>query len=164
MPEAHKAALERRLAAGAGDARRPWAKIRGELVRRLPAGYADLVALHMPRPIHDRVAYDNTIEVIDAMAGHKLNADQEDYLELLSQLVEAYETEHLGPPPKLTGPDALKFLLKENQLTGDDLARLLEVDRSTAYKLIKGTRQLTLEHVRRLSERFKVGAELFLGT
>ncbi len=129
---------------------------------KLPTRYADLIAMHVPRPIHDRAAYDNTVEVIDALAGNKLNADQEDYLELLSQLVEAYETEQLGPPPKLTGPESLKFLLKEHQLTGDDLAALLGVDRSTAYKLLKGTRQLTLQHVRRLAEHFKVGAELFV--
>ncbi len=134
------------------------------LPAKLPTRYADLIALHVPRPIHDRAAYDNTVEVIDALAGHKLNADQEDYLELLSQLVEAYEADQFVPPPKLTGPEALKFLLKENQLTGDDLAALLGVDRSTAYKLLKGTRQLTLEHVRRLSARFNVGAELFLAT
>jgi HTH-type transcriptional regulator/antitoxin HigA len=132
------------------------------LPAKLPARYADLIALHIPRPIHDRAAYDNTVEIIDALAGHKLNADQEDYLELLSQLVETYESEQSGPPSKLSGPEALKFLLKENQLTGDALADLLGVDRSTAYKLLKGTRQLTLAHVSRLTERFKVRAELFL--
>jgi HTH-type transcriptional regulator/antitoxin HigA len=132
------------------------------LPAELPTRYAELVALHMPRPIHDRVAYDNTVEVIDALAGHKLNADQEDYLELLSQLVETYEAAHLTPYPKLKGIEALKFLLAENQLTGDDLAKLLSVDRSTAYKILKGTRNLTTEHIRSLCERFSVGPELFI--
>ncbi len=132
------------------------------LPAKLPVRYADLIALHVPRPLHDRTAYDNTVEIIDALAGHKLNADQEDYLELLSQLVEAYETEHLGPPPELKGLKALKFLLEENQMTGDDLAALLVVERSTAYKLLKGTRNLTTDHIRRLADRFKVSAELFI--
>lgn len=132
------------------------------LPAKLPSRYADLVALHMPRPIHDRVAYDNTVEVIDALAGHALNTDQEDYLELLSQLVETYEAAHLRPYPKVKGINALKFLLSENQLTGDDLAKLLSVDRSTAYKLLKGTRNLTTEHIRILCERFSVGAELLI--
>jgi len=132
------------------------------LPAKLPTRYADLVALHMPRPIHDRVAYDNTVEVIDALAGRKLNADQEDYLELLSQLVETYEAAYLTPFPKVKGMDALKFLLSENQLTGDDLAKLLSVDRSTAYKILKGTRNLTTEHIRCLCERFNVGPELLI--
>ena len=129
----------------------------------LPACYAELVALHMPRPIHDRVAYDNTVEVIDALAGHKLNADQDDYLELLGQLVETYEADHLKPRTKVKGVAALQFLMRENQLTGDDLAGMLGVDRSTAYKLLKGGRNLTTEHIRILGDRFKVGAELFIG-
>ncbi len=128
----------------------------------LPTRYADLVALHMPRPIHDRVAYDNTVEMIDALSGHKLNADQEDYLELLSQLVETYEAAHLTPYPKVKGTDALKFLLAENQLTGDDLAKLFSVDRSTAYKILKGTRNLTTEHIRKLCERFAIGPEVLM--
>jgi HTH-type transcriptional regulator/antitoxin HigA len=132
------------------------------LPAELPTRYAELVAMNMPRPIHDRVAYDNTVEVIDALAGHKLNSDQEDYLELLSQLVETYEATHLTPYPKVNGVEALKFLLAENQLTGDDLAKLLSVDRSTAYKILKGTRNLTTEHIRCLCERFSVGPELFI--
>jgi antitoxin component HigA of HigAB toxin-antitoxin module len=42
------------------------------------------------------------------------------------------------------------------------LAKLLSVDRSTAYKILKGTRNLTTEHIRRLCERFMVGPELFI--
>jgi HTH-type transcriptional regulator / antitoxin HigA len=132
------------------------------LPAKLPTRYAELVALHMPRPIHDRVAYDNTVEVIDALAGHKLNTDQKDYLELLSQLVETYEAAHLTPYPKVKGIEALKFLLSENQLTGDDLAKLLSVDRSTAYKILKGTRNLTTDHLRILGERFSVSVELLI--
>jgi hypothetical protein len=89
-------------------------RMRGdEELGKLPAPYPELIAMHVPRPIHDRAAYDNPVEIIDALAGHKLNADQEEYLELLSQLVEAYEVEQLGPPSKLSGPEALKFLLKK---------------------------------------------------
>ncbi|MFA6962825.1 MAG: helix-turn-helix domain-containing protein [Opitutaceae bacterium] len=129
---------------------------------KLPTRYAELVALHMPRPIRESVAYDNTVDVIDALAGHKLNADQEDYLELLSHLVETYEAAYLTPYPKVKGIEALKFILSENELTGDDLAKLLSVDRSTAYKILKGTRNLTTDHIRTLCSRFSVGAELLI--
>jgi HTH-type transcriptional regulator / antitoxin HigA len=132
------------------------------LPAKMPTRYAELVALHMPRPIHDRVAYDNTVEVIDVLAGHKLNTDQEDYLELLSQLVKTYEAAHLAPYPKVKGIEALKFILSENELTGDDLAKLLSVDRSTAYKILKGTRNLTTDHLRILGERFSVSVEVLI--
>lgn len=129
---------------------------------RLPKTYAALVAEHPPRPIHDEVGYQNAVEIVDSMAGFKLNADQEDYLDLMGRLIEAYEAEKLAPLKPLSAHAHIAFLLSENGMTGDDLAAVLEVDRSTAYKLIKGTRALTTEHIRKLCERFKVRADLFI--
>src|SRR5580698_6466424 len=106
---------------------------------RLPKTYEKLVALHVPRPIGDKVSYDNTVAIVDALAGHKLNEDQDDYLEILSDLVESYEEENLPSFPRLTMPEIVKHLLEENGMTGEDLAKLLKVDRSVAYKIIKGT-------------------------
>lgn len=128
----------------------------------LPRHYAKLVELHPPRPIHDEVAYDNTVEIIDALAGHKLNTDQEDYLELLSRLVETYEDQNVAALPTGSASERLKFLLSEHDLSGEDLAELLGVDRSTAYKLLKGGRNLTTEHIRALAKRFKVSTDLFI--
>lgn len=128
----------------------------------LPKTYAGLVSLHMPRPIHDEVAYDNAVEVVHALAGHKLNRDQDDYLAIMARTVEDYETEHLPKPRSIKGTEALKFLLKENQLTGADLGALLGVNRSVAYRILKGTRKLTADHIKKLTARFAVSADLFL--
>jgi len=59
---------------------------------RLPEDYAGLCRLHMPRPIPDRVELENVTEVADAMAGHVLTADQEDYFDLLCMLKAVVET------------------------------------------------------------------------
>ena len=128
----------------------------------LPKTYGELVALHVPRPINDKVSYENTVAIVDALAGHTLNLDQEDYLEILSDLIESYEEENLPSFPRLTMPKLLQFLLEENAMTGEDLAKLLKVDRSVAYKILKGTRNLTTDHIRKLCERFAVRADLFI--
>jgi HTH-type transcriptional regulator / antitoxin HigA len=129
---------------------------------RLPKTYSDLVALHMPRPIHDQVAYDNAVEVVHALAGHKLNPDQDDYLALMAKLVEDYESEN-GPEPKaVKGIESLKFLLEENSLTADDLGNIIGVNRSIAYRILKGGRNLTAEHIKKLAARFAVSSDLFL--
>lgn len=129
---------------------------------RLPSSYAELVAFHLPRPIRDAVAYRNTVEIVDALAGHSLSEDQEDYLELLSQLIEAYESSTVLPGKKVSGISALKFLLQEHNLSGDDLGRLLGIDRSAAFKILKNRRRLTVDHVKKLAEHFKVTSDLFL--
>lgn len=127
----------------------------------LPANYQGLLALHMLRPIHDKVEYGNALEIIEALIGHDLNTDQEDYLEALSVLVEAYESACLPGLPRRKGLDVLKHLLEENGMSAADLARLLDVDRSLGVRLINRERNLTLEHVKKLSARFKLPLEVF---
>jgi HTH-type transcriptional regulator/antitoxin HigA len=100
--------------------------------------------------------------MIDALAGMELNRDQEDYLEILSQLVEAYEETHLKPYPRASGIELLKYLLEQNSMSGDDLAGLLGIDRSAAYKILKSRRGLTTEHIRRISGRFAISADALL--
>jgi HTH-type transcriptional regulator/antitoxin HigA len=129
---------------------------------RLPKTYSGLVALHMPRPIHDKVAYDNAVEAVHALAGHKLNRDQDDYLAIMSGLVEDYERENVAEPKAVKGIEALKFLLGENDLTADDLGEIIGVNRSIAYRILKGARNLTADHIKKLAARFAVGADLFL--
>lgn len=129
---------------------------------RLPKTYSSLVALHLPRPIHDEVAYDNAAEVVHALAGHKLNHDQDDYLAIMAKLVEDYESENVAEPKPVKGTEALKFLLEENNLTGDDLGEIIGVNRSIAYRILKGARNLTADHVKKLASRFAVSADLFL--
>lgn len=129
---------------------------------RLPTTFDRLIKLHPPRPIHDEVGYKNTVEIVDALAGHPLNRDQEDYLLLLSTLVEHYEAEALPPLPKSTGLDLLRYLLEEHQLGGGDLAQIIGVDRSVAYRILKGERGLTTEHIKALCKRFGVPANVFI--
>jgi HTH-type transcriptional regulator/antitoxin HigA len=132
-------------------------------LQKLPKTYAALVALQVPRPIHDTVSYENTVALIDRLAGSQLNEDQGDYLEILSQTVEIYEKETVKPPRKVSGIELLQLLLTENEMTGDDLAELLKVDRSVAYKILKGSRNLTTEHVRKLAARFAISADALIG-
>ena len=129
---------------------------------RLPKDYAALCRLLVPRPIHDKVDYENVAEISDTMAGHKLTADQEDYFDLLCRLIEDYEKEQGLPAAKTSGLDALCHLLEANDMSAADLARLLGVHRTLGGMILRGERQLTLAHVRTLAKRFSVSADLFL--
>jgi HTH-type transcriptional regulator/antitoxin HigA len=128
----------------------------------MPKIYEGLVRLHMPRHIHDKTAYNNTCEVADALAGHKLNADQDDYFALLCDLIEAYDRENSPPDPRVSGLDMLKYLMEEHDLTGDDLARILRVDRSLAYRILNAQRNLTTAHIKALSNHFNISASVFI--
>ncbi len=128
---------------------------------RFPKDYAGLCLILTPRPIHDKVEFQNVAEITDALAGHKLTADLEDYFDLLCRLIEDYEKEHVDAP-KVTVLEALQHLLDANGMSAADLARLLKVHRMLGAMILRGERKLTLNHVRTLARRFRVSADLFL--
>ena len=131
--------------------------------QHLPKEYAALCRVFLPRPIHDAAEYDNTAEVADAMAlwQDHFTRDQADYFELLCTLIEDYDAEHVKWP-KLKGRDILQHLLDEHDLTAADLSRILGGSRNLGAMILRGDRNLTLAHIRKLAVHFKVGAELFI--
>lgn len=128
----------------------------------MPKDYAGLCRRLLPRPIRDKVDLENVTEITDAMAGHDLTPEQEDYFDLLCRLIEDYEKEHGLAAPKVSGLGALRHLLAEHDMSAADLARLLDVHRTLGSMILRGERQLTLSHVRKLSKHFSVSADLFL--
>lgn len=132
--------------------------------QKLPRSFDALVAEMPPQAIMDDVHYENTTEMIDRlMAAGKLTKGQELYLETLVQLVQAYEaTHHVIDTADLHGIDALRQLLVENNMNASDLARLLGVHPSMGSKILNSERSLTVEHLRKLTDRFKVRPELFM--
>jgi HTH-type transcriptional regulator/antitoxin HigA len=133
--------------------------------KRLPVRFEDLVRIMPPQAIADDVHYQNTLEMIDGlMAAGRLTKGQELYLETLVQLVQAYEAEHhFIKTAGISGLDALRHLLAENHMNASDLARLLGVHASMGSKILKRERSLTVEHLRKLAERFKVSPDVFMG-
>jgi antitoxin component HigA of HigAB toxin-antitoxin module len=129
----------------------------------MPKDYSGLCQILTPRPIRDKVDFENVTEITDAMAGHKLTADQEDYFDLLCRLIEDYEKEHGHlDVPKVTGLEALQHILDAHDMSAADLARLLEVHRTLGAMILRGERKLTLKHVCILSRHFNVSGDLFL--
>lgn len=112
----------------------------------------------------DDVQHENSIDLIDRlMAAGNLTKGQRLYLETLVQLVEIYEAQHHSiDTSDLGGIGLLKHLLEESDMNASGLARLLGVHPSMGSKILNGERSLTVNHIRRLADYFKVSPELFL--
>ena len=132
-------------------------------VPALPKDYAGLCRLQMPRPIHDRVEYANVAEVTDAMAlwQDEFSADQRDYFDLLCALLEEYDRAHVRWP-KVGVQARLSHLLDESGMSAADLSRLLGGSRNLGAMILRGDRNLTVAHIRKLSDHFRVSSELFI--
>lgn len=120
---------------------------------KIPKTYAGLMAMHLIRPIHDQVDAENAAEMIDLLAGHKLNPEQADYLDLLSDLYEKWESARF-PINRARGAELLRLVLAERDEKAGDLAKLLAIDASLAYRLLRGERQLTAPQIRRLADSY----------
>jgi HTH-type transcriptional regulator / antitoxin HigA len=123
---------------------------------KIPAKYAALVALSMPRPLHDDVDYRNALAVLDSMAGFKLNRDQEDYFDAIATFVERYETEHHSIKDiTMTPVELIRSLMAEHDMSPSDLGRLLG-DRSLGHRILSGERELSKVHIRILADHFRL--------
>ena len=129
----------------------------------LPKDYPGLCRRFLPRPIHDAIDYGNVAEVADALAlwQDDFTADQRDYFDLLCSLMEEYDAANVKWP-KVRGVDVLKHLLEEHGLAAVDLSRILDGSRNLGAMILRGERNLTLPHVRKLAAHFKVSAEAFV--
>jgi HTH-type transcriptional regulator / antitoxin HigA len=128
----------------------------------IPNTYDRLFMEHPLRPIHDEVAHENALEIVQALAGLNLNADQEDYLEVLGTLVNEYEGNNLDTLPNAKPLEALKFLVADRKMSTRELGRVLGKDESLGSKILAGERSITPEHAVKLAKHFAVRPELFL--
>jgi HTH-type transcriptional regulator/antitoxin HigA len=132
----------------------------------LPKNYRLLCEIHLPRPIHDRISYENALEVIEPMAGfdEQFTPDQSDYFDLLVDLISAYEEQHekTFPAGKTPPRERLAYLLENAGWSASDLGRFLGLDATMGNKILRGERKLTAEHIRKLSRHFSLAAEYFL--
>jgi HTH-type transcriptional regulator / antitoxin HigA len=127
----------------------------------MPAIYAELVALFPLRPLHDKVDYDNALEVAEALVGSiDLSEDQADYLDVLADIIQKYESSHYAVGGRDTSLNVLKRMLREQGLSGSDLGRILG-NRPLGGAILRGERNLSKAHIRILAEHFKVSTDLF---
>ena len=130
---------------------------------QVPDAWYELIEkIYDLRPIKNKKAYNQVMKALRTIIRvQPRNKDQNDYLESLSALIGDYEgkTCQIGMEHDPVGN--LKFLLDENNMTASDLGRLLG-DRSLGSRLLSHDRSLSKNHIKVLSERFRVSADLFL--
>jgi HTH-type transcriptional regulator / antitoxin HigA len=86
---------------------------------------------------------------------------ERDAIELLSLLIERYESEQY-PLPHVSPVEVLRFLMERHGMTQRDLRP--EIGSEPLVSLIlSGKRSLTVAHMHALAKRFHVPAAVFLG-
>jgi HTH-type transcriptional regulator / antitoxin HigA len=126
------------------------------------ANPAEMIARGAPRVIHnDRELEAYTEALFQLTSLETPSLAEEQAIELLTLLVERYEQEHY-PIPAADPISVVRFLLDRQNLTQRDL--IPEFGSESAVSMfLSGQRQLTLQQVRKLSARFNLPADVFVG-
>jgi HTH-type transcriptional regulator / antitoxin HigA len=115
-----------------------------------------------PHVIHsDEELAEYTKVLFELTAKPDPTPEEEEAIELLTLLIERYETEHY-PVPDADPVDVLKFLLDQNGLSQREIAAELGGE-STVSLVLAGKRRLNRSHIERLSRRFHVSPSVFFG-
>lgn len=132
---------------------------------KLPGRFNALVALFPPHAIRDEIDYDNTVEIIEMLlriGETKMTKGQTEYLETLSQLISVYDQEHYAAAlADISAIDVLKELMRSRGMNASDLGEVLG-NRSLGSKILRGERELSKAHIKKLAEHFHVRPGLFL--
>ena len=88
-----------------------------------------------------------------------LDSGAEEYLAVLTDLVEAYEDEH-HPIPDASEADVLRELMRSNGFSQPKLAKEVGIAQSTLSAVLNGTRSLTKGQVVTLARFFHVSPPL----
>lgn len=122
--------------------------------------YRGLVNAFPPRPIRDAKDLDRTWARIEALlAKSKRSKAEDDYLVLLSDLVERWEEDKLEVP-RLDGIELVRELLDDNQLPQRALVDIFGTD-SIVSEVLSGKRELQRKHIEGLAEFFNVSPAAF---
>lgn len=124
------------------------------------ANPAEMIHLGAPRPIHnDRELAEYTTALFNLTAKKKTTRDEDDAIDLLTLLIERYEsTRH--PAPSTDPVSVLRFLMESHGLHQKDLVSEFGVE-STVSLVLSGKREMNRDHIARLSARFGVSPAVF---
>jgi HTH-type transcriptional regulator/antitoxin HigA len=128
---------------------------------RLPDTYFKLVKRFPLVHIRDDAHLRHASETINRLLQEDRDEGAEEYLDVLTDLVEAYESQHVLIPDA-SEADVLRELMRANGLSQLRLAQEVKISQSTISAVLTGARSLTKDQVLRLAKFFQVSPTAFM--
>ena len=122
--------------------------------------YADLLARALPSVIHSEKENERYLAMLDELDQKgKLSPAEQRLAELLTLLIEDFEEKACALEPAKP-IEILNALIAANGLKQKDLVDVFGTP-SIVSEVLNGKRGFTIEHIKRLSQRFRISAEVF---
>jgi HTH-type transcriptional regulator / antitoxin HigA len=125
--------------------------------------YLALIRRFPLRPLRTDAELDAASEMVDDLTDRNdLSPAESDYLDVLGDLVEKYEDEHVEMPHVSDGT-MLRSLMEEKGVRQVDVVRGTGISKTVLSLVLNDKRVLTREHIGALSKYFGVNPSSFLG-
>ena len=135
----------------------PLAKLYGRDTDR----YLELLAKFPLRPVRTEAELDAATAVIHELIDQETRSvAEDDYLDVLSRLVEEYEAEHY-PVEAVPDAEMLAYLMELQGRTQTDVAKGAKIAASTVSEVLSGKRTLNRGQIGKLARYFRVGPGVF---
>jgi HTH-type transcriptional regulator/antitoxin HigA len=123
--------------------------------------YLDLIQRFPLRPLRSDADLDAAIAVIDSLIDQdKRSAAEEDYLDVISDLVIAYEDKTI-PIEEPDDAEMLRLLIEAKGITQVEVAKKTRIAESTISEVLAGKRKLNRAQIGKLARYFKVSPAAF---
>ena len=112
--------------------------------------------------IHTKQDYENAIIALNGLLDEVGDNEKHPlfgFIEILGIVIENYEAEHHGWDDT-SDVNVLKYLMEEHNLKQDDLPEI--GSQGVVSEILNGKRQLNVNQIKKLSERFNVSPAVFL--
>ena len=126
--------------------------------------YITLIRRFPLRPIRTDAELAAASDMIDELTVRDdLASTEADYLDVLGDLVEKYESEHVEMP-HVSDAAMLRSLMDEQGVSQADVVRGTGISKTVLSLVLNGKRDLTREHIKALSKYLGVNPTALLGT
>lgn len=124
--------------------------------------YGSLLMATVPQVIDSEEELERAESILNMLLkkGDSMSPEETKLLELISDLIEAYEDEHY-PIPDASPTDILNFLMEDRGLKQADLLPVFGSSGITS-EVVNGKRSISKAQAKKLAEYFKVSVELFI--
>jgi HTH-type transcriptional regulator/antitoxin HigA len=130
--------------------------------REVGTRYLTLIRRFPLRRIRSERELEQAIAVIDELLDRdQLTVDEQDYLDVLGDLVERYE-DQAYPIPAVSDAGMLRFLIDQKEVTQADVARATGIREARISEILSGKRELTRTQITKLAAYFHVSPAVFL--
>ncbi len=124
--------------------------------------YFELVRSFPLRPLRSEDELDRAMKIMDELLSRgDLDSDRQDYLDVLSDLVERYE-DKVHSIPAATDAQVLQHLIEARGVRQVELAQATSIAESTISAVLSGARKLTREQIERLAAHFGISPAAFM--